>query len=154
MVERGGVRRRVDAAGKSRGDDKSFKREAGGDLAGEFLSDGGAVAGADDGDDRNVGELQPAFDEEEGRRRIDLRERRRIARLADRDQACPKLSAASSSASASASVQRRMSERPPRRDRSGSAAMAASAPPNSLTRARKVAGPTFSLRISLSQATR
>jgi hypothetical protein len=30
MVERGGVRRRVDAAGKPRGDDKSFNREAGG----------------------------------------------------------------------------------------------------------------------------
>ncbi len=43
---------------------------------------------------------------------------------------------------------------PPRRDSVGSAAMAASAPPNSLTRARKVAGPTFSLRISLSQASR
>src|SRR5581483_10415446 len=36
----------------------------------------------------------------------------------------------------------------------GSASMAASAPPNSLTSARKVAGPTFSLRISLSQAIR
>ena len=32
--------------------------------------------------------------------------------------------------------------------------MAASAPPNAFTRARKVAGPTFSLRISRSQARR
>ena len=88
------VRRRVDAAGESRGDDESFEREVGGELAGEFLSDGGAVARADDGDDRHVGELEPAFDEEQGRRRIDLRERRRIARLADGDQACPQASAA------------------------------------------------------------
>src|SRR5581483_12157477 len=43
---------------------------------------------------------------------------------------------------------------PPRRDSTGRASMAASAPPNSLTSARKVAGPTFSLRISLSQASR
>jgi hypothetical protein len=77
---------------------------------------------------------------------------RRIAGLTDSDRLAPKLSASASSASAS--VQRRMSERPSRRDRSGRAAMAAAAPPNLLTRARKVAGPTFSLRISLSQASR
>lgn len=67
----------------------------------------------------------------------------------------PMLSAAASSPSASSSLQRRMSwMRPPRRDSAGSASMAASAPPNSLTRARNVAGPTFSLLISLSQARR
>ena len=44
--------------------------------------------------------------------------------------------------------------RPPRRDSAGSASMAASAPPNSLIRARNVAGPIFSLLISLSQAKR
>ena len=74
MVERGRMRRRVDAAGEPGGDDESFKREIGGELAGEFLADRRAVAGADDGDDRPVGELQPALDVEEGRRRIDLGE--------------------------------------------------------------------------------
>jgi hypothetical protein len=66
----------------------------------------------------------------------------------------PSASAASSSASASASLHSLMKARPPRRDKSGSASMAASAPPNSLTSARKVAGPTFSLRISRSQLMR
>jgi hypothetical protein len=89
VLERGNMRRGVDAAGEPGGDDEALKREIGRNLAGEFLSDGGAVARTDDGDDRNVGELQPAFDVEEGRRRIDLGERRRIARLADGDQACP-----------------------------------------------------------------
>src|SRR6476660_7398807 len=43
---------------------------------------------------------------------------------------------------------------PPRRESIGKASMAASAPPNSLTSARNVAGPTFSLRIRRSQASR
>jgi hypothetical protein len=66
MLERGKMRRRVDAAGEPRSDDEPFKRKIGGDLAGEFLSDGGAVARADDGDDRNVGKIEPAFGVEEG----------------------------------------------------------------------------------------
>src|SRR6185437_6108078 len=44
--------------------------------------------------------------------------------------------------------------RPPRRESIGTASMAASAPPNSLTSAQNVAGPTFSLRIRRSQASR
>ena len=35
-----------------------------------------------------VGEVEPAFDVEQRRRRVDLGERRRIARLADGDEAC------------------------------------------------------------------
>jgi len=89
MFERGTMRSGVDSPGQPRGDDKTLECEIGRDLAGEFLSDGGAVARADNGDDRNVGEFKPAFDVEEGRRRVDLGERRRIARLADGDQACP-----------------------------------------------------------------
>ena len=51
-----------------------------------FWPTGGAVARTDNGDHGNVGELEPAFDVEQRRRRIDLGERRRIAGLADGDQ--------------------------------------------------------------------
>ena len=67
---------------------KPSSAELGGDLAGEFLPDRRAVARADDGDDGNIGELEPAFGVEQRRRRIDLGERRRIARLADGNEAC------------------------------------------------------------------
>src|SRR5262245_51018183 len=48
----------------------------------------GAVAGADDGDDGKAGEFGAALDVEQGRRRIDMGERRRIARLAKCDDCC------------------------------------------------------------------
>ena len=85
MVERRQMRRRVNAASQPRGDDETLECEIGRDLAREFLSDRRAVAGADDGDDRNVGKIELAFGIEEGWRRIDLRQRGRIARLTDRD---------------------------------------------------------------------
>jgi hypothetical protein len=82
---------------------------------------------ADDDDDGKGGELGAALDVEKRRGRIDMGERRRIARLAECDEIC----AYAVSASASASVQSPMSwDLPPRRDSAGSAAMAASAPPN------------------------
>ena len=154
MLERRHVRRRVDAASEPGGDDETFEAKLGGDLTGEFLPDGRAVARADNGDDRDVGELQPALDVEQRRRRIDLGKRRRIARLADGDQGGAEpvrrfefglglgFRAEMDVAAAAAPRQQRQSGE------------AASAPPNSLTRPRKVAGPTFSLRISRSQATR
>lgn len=155
MLERCHVRCRIDAAGEPRSDDEALKREIGRELARKFLSDGGAVACADDGDDGNVGEIEPALGVEEGRGRVDLSEGRRIARLPDGDEACAQAFGSFEFGLGSASVQRRISwARPPRRDSIGSASMAASAPPNSLTRVRKVSVPTFSLLISLSQLKR
>jgi NAD(P)-dependent dehydrogenase (short-subunit alcohol dehydrogenase family) len=61
------MRRRVDAACKTRGDDEAFKCEIGGELARKFLADGGTVAGADDSNDEKVGEVEPAIDKEKGR---------------------------------------------------------------------------------------
>ena len=55
-------------------------------LAREFLSRRRAVAGADDGDDGKGGELGATLDVEQRRGRIDMSERRRIARLAERDE--------------------------------------------------------------------
>jgi hypothetical protein len=89
MLERRKMRCRVDAAGEPRGDDEALEPEIGRELAGEFLSDGGAVAGADDSDDGDVGEIELALGVEERRRRIDFGERRGVARLADGDEACP-----------------------------------------------------------------
>ena len=89
VLERGKMRRRVDAAREARGDDEAFQAELGGELAGEFLPDGRAVARADNGDDGDFGELEPALGVEQGRRRIDLGKRRRIAGLADGDEDGP-----------------------------------------------------------------
>jgi hypothetical protein len=84
------VRRRIDTAGESRGDDETFERELGGDLTGEFLSHRRAVACADNGDDGDIGEVEPAFGIEQRRRCIDLGKCRRIAGLADGNQVCSK----------------------------------------------------------------
>jgi hypothetical protein len=120
-----------------------------------FLPDRRAVAGADNGDDGNIGELELAFGVKQRRRRIHLGERGRISRLAEGNEACSEairrrelgLSfGRGAKADVGASVRAGK--------KSGSASIAASAPPNSLTRARKVAGPTFSLLINLSQAMR
>jgi hypothetical protein len=46
MFERGEMGRGIDAAREAGGDHEAFERKIGGDLAGEFLSDGGAVARA------------------------------------------------------------------------------------------------------------
>jgi hypothetical protein len=43
---------------------------------------------ADDGDDGNIGEVEPAFGIKQRRRCIDLGKCRRIAKLADGNQAC------------------------------------------------------------------
>ena len=86
MLERGAMRGRIDAARETRGDDEAFRPKLACELAGEFLSRRRTVAGADDGDDGNVGEIGAALDVEEGRGRIDMGERRRIARLAERDE--------------------------------------------------------------------
>ena len=86
-LERGTMRRRVDAAGKARRHDEAFQPELGGARAGEFLADGRAVARADHRHDRARGKIEPALDVEQRRRGIDLGERRRIAVLADRDEA-------------------------------------------------------------------
>jgi hypothetical protein len=84
-----------------------------------------------------------------------LSESWRIPRLANDDQARPHALGRRKLALCFVLAAKAMSwMRPPRRDSAGSASMAASAPPNSLTRARNVAGPTFSLLISLSQARR
>ena len=47
--------------GEPRGDDEALKPELGRDLAREFLTDRRAVAGADDGDDRDMGEIESAL---------------------------------------------------------------------------------------------
>jgi hypothetical protein len=52
------------------------------------LPDRRAVTRADNGDDGNIGEGEPAFGIKQRRRRIDLGKRRRLARLADGNQAC------------------------------------------------------------------
>jgi len=57
MLERRKMRGRIDAAGEPRGNDEALECEFGRELAREFLANGGAVASADDGDDRNVGEI-------------------------------------------------------------------------------------------------
>ena len=67
---------------------KTFERELGGDLTGEFLPDRRAIAGADNGDDGDIGEVKPAFGIKQRRRCIDLGKRRRIAGLADGNEAC------------------------------------------------------------------
>ena len=53
-----------------------------------FLPDRRAVAGADNGDDGNIGELELAFGVKQRRRRIHLGERGRISRLAEGNEAC------------------------------------------------------------------
>jgi hypothetical protein len=88
MLERAPMRGGVDTAREPRGDDETFEPEFDGKLAREFLSRRGAIAGADDGDDGKGGELGAALDVEQGRGRIDMGERRRIARLAERDEIC------------------------------------------------------------------
>src|SRR5262245_42034357 len=88
MLERAAMRGGVDAAGEPRGDDETFEPEFARKLAREFLSRCRAVAGADDGDDGKGGELGASLDVEQGRGRIDMGERRRIARLAERDEIC------------------------------------------------------------------
>lgn len=65
----------VDPARKSRGDDEPFEPQRACDRTGEFLTDGGAVARADNGDNGDLGKFEPAFYVDEGRGRIDLRER-------------------------------------------------------------------------------
>ena len=85
MIERRQMRRRIDAASQARGDDETLEPEIDRERAREFLSGRRAVAGADDGDDRNVGKIEPTFGIEEGWWRIDLSERRRITRLTDGD---------------------------------------------------------------------
>jgi len=65
----------------------TFLPEIGRKCAGEFLPNGRAVAGSNDGHDRNVGEIEPPLDAEQRGRRIDLSKRRRIAWLSDSDEA-------------------------------------------------------------------
>ena len=86
MLERAPVRGGVDATREPRGDDETFEPEFACKLAREFLSRRGAVARADDGDDGKGGELNAALDLEKRRRRIDMGERRGIARLAERNE--------------------------------------------------------------------
>jgi hypothetical protein len=86
MLERAAVRGGVDAPRKSRGNDEALEPEFARKLPREFLSRRRTVAGADDGDDGKGGELGAALDVEQRRGRIDMGERRRIARLAERDE--------------------------------------------------------------------
>jgi hypothetical protein len=76
----------IDTAGKTRGDDETFDSEVCGEAPGEFLSLGRAVAGAHDGHDWDVGEIELALGVEERRGRVDLRQRRRVAWLSDGDE--------------------------------------------------------------------
>jgi hypothetical protein len=73
--------------GEARSHNEPFECKLGGDLAGEFLPDRRAVVRADNGDDGNIGEIEPALDIKQRRRCIDLGKRRWIARLADGNQA-------------------------------------------------------------------
>jgi hypothetical protein len=88
MFERGAVRCCVDSAGKSRGYHEAFLAKFGRDLAGEFLAHRRAVPRADNRHDRNAGKIEPAFDIEERRRRIDPCNRRRITLFADGNERC------------------------------------------------------------------
>lgn len=76
----------VDATGKTRGNDEAFAAKLDREGTGKFLSDGGAIPRADHGNEGTCGELEPAFDIKQGRRRIDFRKGVRIARLADADE--------------------------------------------------------------------
>ena len=58
VLQRGAMCGRIDAAGEPGGDDEALESELARKLAREFLPDGRAVAGADDGDDGDVGELE------------------------------------------------------------------------------------------------
>ena len=150
------MRRGIDTAGKARCDDEALEAEIGGKTSREFLSDRRAVARADDGDDGNRGEVEIALHVKKRRGSVDFAQApagspaRRWRRAARREppprQAPPRLVLAYRVGCRACA--------PPRRDSIGTASMAASAPPNSLTSARKVAGPTFSLRIRRSQASR
>jgi len=117
-----------------------------------FLPDRRAVAGADNGDDGNIGELELAFGVKQRRRRIHLGESRadiqarRRQHCSEAIRRCELGLGFGRGAKADVGASVRAGKK------SGSASIAASAPPNSLTRARKVAGPTFSLLINLSQA--
>jgi hypothetical protein len=82
----GDVRRGVDAAGKTRGDDEALKPKLGRKLAREFLPDRGAVARADDCHDRAFGKIELSFGEDQRWRGVNLREGWRIAKLADREK--------------------------------------------------------------------
>ena len=82
MLQCRAVRGRVDAAGEARCDDEALQTEIGGELPGELLSDGRAVACADDRHDWKACEIASAFHVEEGRRRIDMGECRRISSFA------------------------------------------------------------------------
>lgn len=85
-IERGNMSGGVDAARETRGDDETFEAKLGSDLPREFLADGRAVASSHDGHHRPVGKVEHALDEEEGRRRIGLCQRRRVAKLSHRHQ--------------------------------------------------------------------
>jgi hypothetical protein len=86
MFERCDMRCRVDAAGEAGGNDETFQRKLGRDLAREFLSNRRAVASADNGDNGDIGELQPALGVEQGRRGVDLGKGGGIAGLTDGNQ--------------------------------------------------------------------
>jgi hypothetical protein len=78
-----------------------------------FLPDRRAVAGADNGDDGNIGELELAFGVKQRRRRIHLGERGRISRLAEGNEACSEaIRRCELGLGFGRAVQRRMSERP------------------------------------------
>lgn len=68
-LKRGKMGCGIDAAGKTRGDDETLDPQLGGEASGEFLSHGRAVAGAHDGHDGNVGEIELALGVEERRAR-------------------------------------------------------------------------------------
>ncbi len=88
LLERRGVRRRVDPVREARDDDDPRPREAGGDEAGGLQPGTGRPARPDEGDGRRVAE-RPAADEEERRRVGRLAQERGVLRVADGDDARP-----------------------------------------------------------------
>jgi hypothetical protein len=89
-----------------------------------------SVAGADHGDGRSVGKIEPAFGIEERRRRIDMGERGRIALLTHDHETGPGAVGSFQLGLGLSLGETRIEARPPRRDRAGRASSAASAPPN------------------------
>ena len=145
----------VDAAGEAGDDDEARGAEVGREDAGHLLPGGRGVAGADDGDGLAVVEASPPAIGDQRRRAADVAEQRRDSRARTRRRAGRRaLPVAAISSSASAARRDAHGDAARLRRGAGRASSAASAEPSRLRSWRKVCGPTLSVRMSRSQATR
>src|SRR5262245_65037494 len=150
-----GVAAGVDAAREAGDDGEARAAEIARQPLGKAQARGRGIAGADDGDRRQMQRRGLAAHSKKGRGVVDHLQPARIVGLPSATKATPRAFAALSSRSASWREWTRVARlAATRRGRSGSAASAARAPPQWLTSARKVRGPTLSLRMRQSQSSR